>query len=42
MRTVTDSTSIQCPVCGWTGARTDLDFVGGEADCPVCDEALPT
>ncbi|MFB6164747.1 MAG: hypothetical protein ABEJ31_06265 [Haloarculaceae archaeon] len=39
---MTNSSPVQCPVCGWTGQPADLDATGSDATCPVCDEPVPT
>jgi predicted RNA-binding Zn-ribbon protein involved in translation (DUF1610 family) len=39
-RRVTDSTPVQCPICGWTGSASDLDTSDTEPECPVCGEAV--
>lgn len=40
MGPMVDATAVQCPICGWTGAQTDLEVGTDGTACPTCGESI--
>lgn len=33
---------VQCPACGWTGRRSELDTSENQSTCPACETFIRT
>lgn len=37
---MSEAESVLCPICGWSGAKSDLSQEQGAYHCPACSESV--